>query len=114
VTNLLAVSEKINVIADQLDALVVTNSPDVHVAVKNLRDTTQSFKQIASNLEAGKGLAGSLLSDAEMRAEAVAMVSNANAVAAEFATFGSNLNQRGVWRMLWKPKHDERSTAADH
>jgi phospholipid/cholesterol/gamma-HCH transport system substrate-binding protein len=112
VTNLLAVSEKVNLIADQLDAVVTTNSPDIHESVKNLRDTTKSFKQIASNLEAGQGLAGSLLKDQEMQAEAAALVSNANAVAAEFSTFGSNLNQKGVWRMLWKPKHDERSAAA--
>ena len=116
VTNLLAVSEKVNLIADQLDVSVrSTNSPDIHESVKNLRDTTKSFKQIASNLEAGQGLAGSLLKDQTMQAEAAALVSHADAVAAEFATFGSNLNQKGVWRMLGKPQTMTKvSTAAAH
>jgi hypothetical protein len=114
VSNLQAVSEKINVIADKLDGVVTTNSGDIRESVKNLRDTTVSFKQIAAGLEAGNGLAGSLLKDQEMKAEAAALISNANSVAYEFSAFGSNLNQQGIWRMLWKPKHTERSEAPAH
>jgi phospholipid/cholesterol/gamma-HCH transport system substrate-binding protein len=114
VSNLQAVSEKINVIADKLDGVVTTNSGDIRESVKNLRDTTASFKQIAAGLEAGNGLAGSLLKDQEMKAEAAALISNANSVASEFSAFGSNLNQQGIWRMLWKPKHTERSEAPAH
>jgi phospholipid/cholesterol/gamma-HCH transport system substrate-binding protein len=109
VTNLVAVSEKFNLMADQIGQIITTNSDDVNVAVKNLRDTTASFKQLASGLQAGKGLAGGLLNDEGMKAQAVALLSNANVVASEFGVFGSNLNQRGVWSMLWKPKHTERS-----
>jgi phospholipid/cholesterol/gamma-HCH transport system substrate-binding protein len=111
VTNLEAVSEKFNVMADKVELIITTNSEDVNEAVKNLRDTTASFKQLASGLQAGNGLAGSLLKDEELKAQAAALLSNANVVAAEFSAFGSNLNQRGVWSMLWKPKHTERSTA---
>jgi paraquat-inducible protein B len=114
VTNLQTVSEKINVIADQLDGVITTNGTDIHESVKNLRDTTESFKHIAAGLEAGNGLAGGLLKDQQMKAEAVALLDNANAVAAEFRAFGSNLNQRGIWSMLWKPKHPERNEAAAH
>ena len=111
VTNLEAVSEKFNVMADKVELIITTNSEDVNEAVKNLRDTTASFKQLASGLQAGNGLAGSLLKDEELKAQAAALLSNANVVAAEFSAFGSNLNQKGVWSMLWKPKHTERSTA---
>jgi len=110
VTNLEAVSQKINLMADQLDLIITTNSDDINQAVKNLRDTTVSFKQLAADLEAGKGLAGSLLKDETTKASFVELMSNANVAIAQFAAFGSNLNQRGVWSMLWKPKHDERST----
>jgi hypothetical protein len=72
-----------------------------------LRDTSAVFKQVASDLEAGKGLAGGLLKDEEFKAQTALLLSNANAVAAAFGTFGSNLNQRGIWSMLWKPKHTE-------
>jgi ABC-type transporter Mla subunit MlaD len=109
VTNLEAVSEKLNVMADQVEVIITTNSGDVNEAVKNLRDTTASFKQLASGLQAGNGLAGAVLKDEVMKAQAVALLSNANAVASEFSFFGSNLNQRGIWSMLWKPKHTERS-----
>ncbi len=109
VTNLLRFSEKLIVVADDLDRLVVTNRPGVEATIQNLRDTSASFKHVAADLEAGKGLAGGLLHDESMKAETATLISNANAVAASFATFGSNLNQRGIWRMLWKPKQTEKS-----
>lgn len=114
VTNLLAVSEKFNVMADQIELIISTNSGDVNDAVKNLRDTTATFKQLASDLQAGNGLAGGLLKDESMKAQAVMLLSNAVAVTSEFADFGSNLNQRGIWSMLWKPKHKEGSEAPRH
>ena len=77
VTNLEAVSEKFNVMADQLDQIIVTNRGDINDAVKNLRDTTASFKQLAAGLEAGNGLAGSLLKDDVMKAQAGSLISNA-------------------------------------
>jgi phospholipid/cholesterol/gamma-HCH transport system substrate-binding protein len=107
--NLVAVSEKFNLMADQIEQVITTNKGEVNQAVSNLRDTTASVKQLAAGLQAGKGLAGGLLTDEAMKAQAVALFSNANAVASQFATFGSNLNQRGIWSMLWKPKHTGRS-----
>ncbi len=111
VTNLETVSEKFNLMADQVELIITTNRGEVNEAVKNLRDTTASFKQLAAGLQAGNGLAGGLLKDEEMKAQTVALLSNANAVASQFSTFGSNLNQRGIWHMLWKPKPGERSPA---
>jgi phospholipid/cholesterol/gamma-HCH transport system substrate-binding protein len=104
VTNLRSFSERLNLVANDLDTLVATNGPAVNEAIRNLRDTSASFKQVASDLEAGKGLAGGLLKDEEMKAQTASLISNANALAASFSTFGSNLNQRGIWQMLWKPK----------
>jgi hypothetical protein len=109
VTNLLLFSEKLNRVADDVDRLVVTNRPGVDETIQNLRDTSASFKHVAADLEAGKGLAGGLLHDEAMKAEATALISNANDMTAAFATFGSNLNQKGIWRMLWKPKHTDKS-----
>jgi phospholipid/cholesterol/gamma-HCH transport system substrate-binding protein len=109
VNNFRTFSEKLNLVAADLDRLVVTNRPAISEAVQNLRDTSASFKQVAADLEAGKGLAGGLLKDEEIKANAASLISNANAVAAAFATFGTNLNQRGIWSMLWKPKHTAKS-----
>jgi ABC-type transporter Mla subunit MlaD len=114
VTNFEAVSEKFNVMADQLDQIIVTNRGDINDAVKNLRDTTASFKQLAAGLQAGDGLAGSLLKDETMKAQATALLSNANFVASQFADFGSNLNKNGIWRSLWKPKKPEKKSDPPH
>jgi phospholipid/cholesterol/gamma-HCH transport system substrate-binding protein len=108
VTNLRNFSARLNNVADDLDNLVVTNKPTIDETLRNLRDTSASFKQLAADLEAGKGLAGGLLKDEQMKAQTEALISNANAVAAGFSTFASNLNQRGIWSMLWKPKHPKK------
>jgi phospholipid/cholesterol/gamma-HCH transport system substrate-binding protein len=107
--NLRSFSERLNRMAGDLGNWVDTNRPVADEAIRNLRDTSASFKQVAADLEAGKGLAGELLKDEQMKAQAAMLVSNANAMAASFSAFGSNLNQRGIWSMLWKPKHTERS-----
>jgi phospholipid/cholesterol/gamma-HCH transport system substrate-binding protein len=109
VTNLRSFSEKLNVMADDLDHLVTTNRPVVNEAIQNLRDTSASFKQLAADLEAGKGLAGGLLHDEAMKAAAGSLLTNANNMVAAFATFGTNLDQKGIWRMLWKPKQTEKN-----
>jgi uncharacterized phage infection (PIP) family protein YhgE len=108
VANLRSFSERLNLMAGDLDRLVTSNRPAVNEAIQNLRDTSASVKQVAADLEAGKGLAGGLLKDEEMKAQSAALISNANAMAAAFSEFGSNLNQRGIWSMLWKPKHTEK------
>jgi phospholipid/cholesterol/gamma-HCH transport system substrate-binding protein len=112
VTNFRAFSEKLNLVADDLDQVILTNRGDMSDTVKNLRDTSASFKQLASELETGQGLAGGLLKDPAMKAQVTLLLSNANATAAALDVFGSNLNQRGIWGMLWKPKPKERSPAA--
>jgi phospholipid/cholesterol/gamma-HCH transport system substrate-binding protein len=108
VTNLRGFSQRLNLMAGDLDRLVATNRPAVDQTMQNLRDTSAAFKQVAADLEAGRGLAGGLLQDQEMKAQAASLISNANATAAAFSAFGSNLNQRGIWSMLWKPKQTEK------
>jgi hypothetical protein len=109
-SNLVAVSAKFNLMSDQIEQIITTNKGDVNLAVLNLRDTTASFKQLATGVQEGKGLVGGLLTDEAMKVQAQMLLSNANVLVSEFATFGSNLNQRGIWSMLWKPKHTERSS----
>ena len=110
VTNAHALSSKLNVMADNLDQVILTNRDNFSGTLQNLRDTTASLKQLTRDLEAGKGLAGGLLKDEQMKAELTALVTNANATAAALSTFGSNLNQYGLWHMLWKPKPGERNS----
>jgi phospholipid/cholesterol/gamma-HCH transport system substrate-binding protein len=110
IINFQAMSARLTNSAAELDQLIVTNREDVRKAVENLTVASDQFKQIALDLQAGKGLAGGLLKDERMNAQMTSILSNANAMTAEFSAFGSNLNQRGIWAMLWKPKHKEKDT----
>lgn len=104
VKNLRDVSDKLDKMADDLHAIINTNSADLGQALDNFRDTTASLKRSAEDLQNGKGLAGSLLKDEHMKAEMQDLIQNLNSMSANFAIFGSNLNQRGLWSMLRKPK----------
>ncbi len=107
ISNFQALSVRLTNTAAELDRLIVTNRDDVRKVVGNLTVASDQFKQIALDLQAGKGSAGALLKDEKMAAEMASFVSNANTMTAEFSDFGRNLNQRGIWAMLWKPKHTE-------
>ncbi len=107
VSNFQVLSVRLTNVAAELDQIIVTNRADVRKVVANLTEASDKFNQIALDLQAGKGTAGALLKDEKMAAEMASFISNANAMTAEFSTFGSNLNQRGIWAMLWRPKHPE-------
>jgi phospholipid/cholesterol/gamma-HCH transport system substrate-binding protein len=107
ISNFQALSARLTNTAAELDEIVVTNRDDVRKVVGNLMVASDQFKQIALDLQAGKGPAGSLLKDEKMSAELASVISNANTMTAEFGAFGRGLNQRGIWAMLWKPKHTE-------
>jgi phospholipid/cholesterol/gamma-HCH transport system substrate-binding protein len=108
VSNFLDLSARLTNTAAELDQLFATNQADIRKMVTNLTVTSEQFKQMALDLAAGKGPAGSLLKNEKINAQLAAIVSNANALTAEFSIFGSNLNQRGIWAMLWKPKPREK------
>jgi hypothetical protein len=98
--------------ADQLGQIIGENRPQLAEAMKNFRDVSATFKQLAADLQSGKGIAGGLLNDQPMRARFGDLITNADSLAADFSIFGSNLNQKGIWRMLWKPKEAPANPAA--
>jgi phospholipid/cholesterol/gamma-HCH transport system substrate-binding protein len=104
VKSLNQVSDKLNVMADDLRRVISTNASGVSEAVANFRDTAASLKQTTDELQQGKGLAGSLLKDEHMKQQLEDLIQNLNSMSANFAIFGSNLNQRGLWSMLRSPK----------
>jgi phospholipid/cholesterol/gamma-HCH transport system substrate-binding protein len=114
VHNFQTVSIRLTNAATELDGIVVTNRDDIREAIVNLTAASAQIKGIAQDLEAGKGPAGSLLKDEQMRAQLESVVSNADSITAEFSTFGSNLNQKGIWAMLWRPKHPETNSGPGH
>ncbi|HMD55589.1 MAG TPA: MlaD family protein [Phycisphaerae bacterium] len=107
VSNFLALSASLTNTAAEFDQIIVTNRDDVRQMIANLKNTSDDFKKLAADLQAGKGVAGGLLKDEKMKAQMASLISNANTITAEFSTFGSNLNQNGIWGVLWKPRHTE-------
>jgi ABC-type transporter Mla subunit MlaD len=107
ISNFQTLSVRLNDTASDLDQVVLTNRDDVRKVVGNLKVTSEQVKEIALDLQNGKGPVGSLLKSEEMTAQLASVASNAAAMTAEFSEFGRNLNQRGIWAMLWKPKHRE-------
>ena len=104
VKSLRQVADKLDKMSDDLHVIITTNSADLAKAVDNFRDTSASLKQTAEELQQGKGLAGTLLKDEHLKSQVQDLVQNLNSMSANFAIFGSNLNQRGLWSMLRKPK----------
>jgi phospholipid/cholesterol/gamma-HCH transport system substrate-binding protein len=112
ITNFVNFSDKLNAVTAQLGETISTNSGEVTVAVKNLREASEAIKQITDGLQAGHGVAGSLLKDEKMKTELESLVTNANAMTEQFSLFGLHLNERGIFRMLLKPKPAETNAPA--
>jgi phospholipid/cholesterol/gamma-HCH transport system substrate-binding protein len=100
-TNLYEFSRKLDKVAMEVEETIVTNRVELNEAMKNLRDATASLRQMTADMQSGKGLAGGLLKDEQLRAQVYATVTN-------LANLSSNLNRYGL---LYKPKEPKRSSA---
>jgi phospholipid/cholesterol/gamma-HCH transport system substrate-binding protein len=104
ITNFVALSQRLNDMAGQLDRAVSTNASDVTEAVRNIKSASASVQQLADGLQAGQGLAGSLLKDEKMKTNFTTLITHISDMAEEYARFAEYLNQNGIWKTLWKPK----------
>ena len=100
-TNLLEFSRKLQKVAMEVDETIITNRVELSESMKNLRDTTASLKQMTADMQAGKGLAGALLGDEQLRAQVSITVSN-------LVVVSDNLARHGL---LYKPKQPSANTA---
>ncbi len=96
-SNLVVFSEQMSRFATGLNSLVVSNSPEVETAVKNLATSSDSLKSLLSDVQAGKGLAGELLKNEQIAA-------NVSQIASNLSITSSNLNRLGLWGILWSHK----------
>jgi phospholipid/cholesterol/gamma-HCH transport system substrate-binding protein len=104
VSNLQAASQKLTNIADDVSTTIIRNTNKVSEIMTNLRDTSTNLLAISQEYRAGKGIIPTLFTNSQMRDDLSAVMTNVNQLAANLSLFSSNLNQQGVWRMLWKPK----------
>lgn len=96
-SNLVLFSQHLNQFAGDARGLLSANSEGVTRTVKNIESSSESLKAVMSDLQAGKGLAGSLLNDEETAARMAQIAYNLSITT-------SNLNRLGLWKLLWEQK----------
>jgi phospholipid/cholesterol/gamma-HCH transport system substrate-binding protein len=89
----LAVSNLV-LFSDQLNTLLATNGDNLTAATKNIQELTARAQEIVHDVQAGRGLAGTLLENNET-------ATNVQAAAQNLALVSSNLNRFGLWHFLW-------------
>ncbi|HWH68563.1 MAG TPA: hypothetical protein VNT26_04220, partial [Candidatus Sulfotelmatobacter sp.] len=97
VSNVVFFSEQINVLAGGLTNLVATNAPVINAAVKNVESSAAVMKDLMADVQAGKGLAGTVLKNDQL-------ATNMSQIANNLSITSSNLNRLGLWGILWKHK----------
>jgi len=101
VSNAVFFSAELVRLSDSARDALATNNANITKATKDIADTAGTFKQLAADLQAGKGLAGTLLQNPELAA-------HVQSLAANLAVTSSNLNRHGLWGILWS--HDPPNT----
>ena len=97
VRNLVRFSGELDQLGLSAQAVLATNSANLAAATRNIDDLTVTLKQVASDLQAGRGLAGAVLQNQEL-------ATNVQNIAANLAVTTSNLNRVGIWGILWSQK----------
>jgi phospholipid/cholesterol/gamma-HCH transport system substrate-binding protein len=103
-SNLVAFSARMDKFAGTLNGVVETNRTAIAAAVKNLDDSAEILKGLLAGIQAGKGLAGTLLENEELAA-------NVSLVASNLSVTTSNFNRLGLWGVLWRHKPPKASAA---
>ena len=96
-SNLVLFSAQLNRLGDSASDILATNGANLAAATKNI-------EQLTADVQAGKGLAGTLLQNPQVS-------TNVQLLAANLAITSSNLNRLGLWGILWSRPPPETNTA---
>jgi phospholipid/cholesterol/gamma-HCH transport system substrate-binding protein len=97
VSNMVVFSQELTNLANSADGILATNGADISDAVKNIKSSTEVLKNLMGDLQAGKGLAGTMLQNGQL-------ATNVQTIANNLSITTSNLNRRGLWGILWAHK----------
>jgi phospholipid/cholesterol/gamma-HCH transport system substrate-binding protein len=97
ITNLVSFSERLDTFAASANALVDTNTPAINAAIQDIRESTETLKNLLNRAETGDNLAATLLTDEEL-------ADQISEIAYNLSITTSNLNERGLWGIMWKRK----------
>ncbi len=104
ISNLVQFSEQLNTLADELNATIVTNRTTLTRAVNNLDKSSSTLNEVLTDVNAGRGPVGALLKDDQLKLEMSSLFTNLNTVSSNLTLLSSNINSKGLWSVLWKPK----------
>lgn len=110
VSNMVAFSAQLNQLGYSAQDILATNGANLTAATKNIQDLTVNAQNLVKDVQAGKGIAGTLISDNQT-------MTNLQLLAANLAEASSNLNRNGLWHFLWAhpaPDTNATRTAASH
>ena len=93
-SNLLSFSERLNSVAAEAQEAIATNRPVLRRIVKNVDSASGVMNDLIRDLQAGKGLAGSLLENEQLQIHMNQTMSNLTMLSSNLARFG----------ILYKPK----------
>ncbi|MBM3879061.1 MAG: MCE family protein [Verrucomicrobia bacterium] len=94
ISNLVGFSEQLNRLAADLQATLQTNRGQLGAALDQIEEATERVNGLLRDLQSGRGLAGGLLQDDQLRAQMQLTLSNLAVVSSNLARFG----------LLYKPK----------
>jgi hypothetical protein len=107
VSNLTFASEDLTRFTGTLNGILATNSDGITSSVSNIQSSTLVLKNILEDVQAGKGVAGTLLHNDQVAGQVENIVNNLSITT-------SNLNRLGLWGILWSkkpPRSDEPSAS---
>ena len=107
VSNAVSFSQELTDLSGSARILLATNGETIGTAVKNVEASTEILKKLMEDLQAGRGLAGTLLQNEQV-------ATNAQIIAANLSVTTSNLNRLGLWGILWAHKTPATNAAAVH
>jgi len=102
-SNLVVFSAQMEQASANVNGLISTNGEVLGTAVKNIESSTMILESLLGDIQAGKGLAGTLLKND-------AFAGDVEKIAQNLSVTTSNLNRVGLWGILWRAKEPHTNT----
>ena len=98
IENVVSFSGQLKDAGTDLRSLISTNRVVIDESLANIKETTESLRNLVAAAEQGKGLAGKLLSDEEL-------ARNFSTLSSNLVDVSAKLNRGGLWGILWADKN---------
>jgi phospholipid/cholesterol/gamma-HCH transport system substrate-binding protein len=98
IENVVSFSGQLKDAGTDLRSLISTNRVVIDESFANIKETTESLRNLVAAAEQGKGLAGKLFSDEEL-------ARNFSTLSSNLVDVSAKLNRGGLWGILWADKN---------